>query len=269
VNNIQPEYINLPYSGDWIYGLHINSNNPDEVLVTVGNRLFKTADGGTSWAEITSGLQDLVLPNIALSLVQNPLNASQFTMAASNGIYTSIDGGATWSRIYDQMINKVEHSTATDGQIVGIGYSIMDILPKVVYSNDGGATWTEKTSEAYYNTIFISGAITFSENSADIYIGTLSLGLLKDHIDLSTLGNTKFHTGSNATVFPNPTNGSVNIKLANGTTVKNAIIYNMTGQKLGESIGNTIDFSNLANGVYVLQIESSDGRSESARIVKN
>ncbi|HMI06928.1 MAG TPA: T9SS type A sorting domain-containing protein [Flavobacterium sp.] len=269
VNNIQPEYINLPYSGDWIYGLHINSNNPDEVLVTVGNRLFKTADGGTSWTEITSGLQDLVLPNIALSLVQNPLNVSQFTMAASNGIYTSLDGGATWSRIYDQMINKVEHSTATDGQIVGIGYSIMDILPKVVYSNDGGATWTEKTSEDYYNTIFVSGAITFSENSADVYIGTLSLGLLKDHIDLSTLGNTKFQTVSNATVFPNPTTGIVNIKLANGATVKTAIIYNMTGQKLSESNRNTIDFSNLANGVYVLQIESPDGRSESKRIVKN
>lgn len=268
-NNILPTTINLPYNGDWVYGIKINNTNPNEVMVTVGNRLFKTGDGGTTWTEITQGLEDLTLPNIALSLVQNPLNASQFTMAASNGIYTSTDGGATWHRIYDQFISKVEHSTATDGQMVGIGYSIMDILPKVVFSNDGGATWTERTADAYYNTIFVSGAVTFTANAADVYIGTLSLGLLKDHIDFSLLGNPKFATASAAVVYPNPTNGIVNIQLAKGETVKRAAIYSMTGQKLAESTQNTIDFSTLANGVYALQIESSNGRSESKRIVKN
>lgn len=269
VNNIQPINIELPYNADWIYGIHISSTNSDEVMVTVGDRLYKTLNGGTSWTQITTGLEDLTIPNIALSLVQNPLNANQFTMAASNGIYTSIDGGGTWSKIYDQLINKVEHSTATDGQIVGIGYSIMDILPKVVFSNDGGATWTERTSEEYFNTIFVSGAITFTENAADVYIGTLSLGLLKDPIDFSTLSNPEFAKVSNARVFPNPTNGIVNIQLAKGQTVKSATIYNITGQKLTESNQNKIDFSDLSKGVYLLKIESANGRSETKRIVKN
>jgi xyloglucan-specific exo-beta-1,4-glucanase len=268
VNNIQPEYINLPYSGDWIYGLHIDGSNPDDVMVTVGNRLFKTIDGGTDWTEITQGLTDLVLPNIALSLEQNPFNANQLTMAASNGIYTSVDGGATWARIYDQFISKVKHSTAADGQIVGIGYSIMDILPKVIYSNDGGITWAERTAEEYFNTIVTSGAITFTEGHAEVYLGTLSLGLLKDEIDFTNLGNTKFANVSSAVFYPNPTNGIVNIQLRKGETVKTATIYSLTGQKLTESNQNTIDFSSLANGVYVLQIESSNGTFDSQKIVK-
>src|SRR5690606_22059570 len=78
--NPQTTYITLPFDLDWVYGLKINDNNPDEVLLTVGNQLFKTINGGTSWTEIINGLEDLALPNIALSLVQNPLNPNQYTM---------------------------------------------------------------------------------------------------------------------------------------------------------------------------------------------
>lgn len=265
-NNIQPTFIDLPYSGDWIYGLHISSSN--EVMVTVGNQLFKTTDGGTTWSEITSGLTDLVLPNIALGLEQNPLDANQFTMAASNGIYTSPDGGTTWSRIYDELINTVKHSTETNGHIVGIGYSIMDILPKVVYSADGGATWTEKPASDYFNTIVVSGAVTFTENSADVYIGTLSLGLLKDTIELPTLGNPEFSSNNNIRVYPNPTNGLVNIQLADGETVKNTVVYNMTGQKVNESASPEIDLSHLSNGVYILKVETGSGAVSATRIIK-
>src|SRR5690606_13591785 len=50
--NPQTTYITLPFDLDWVYGLKINDNNPDEVLLTVGNQLFKTINGGTSWTEI-------------------------------------------------------------------------------------------------------------------------------------------------------------------------------------------------------------------------
>lgn len=143
-DDVQTTYITLPADADWIYGLHINSSNADEVMITVGNELYKTIDGGENWEQITAGLEDLVLPNIALNLVQNPLDNNQFTMAASNGIYTSTDGGTTWTRIYEEMINSVKHSPETNGHIVGVGYSIQDILPKVIYSSDVGATWTER-----------------------------------------------------------------------------------------------------------------------------
>lgn len=268
-NNIQTDYITLPNDLDWIYGLHINSNNSNELMITIGNELYKTTDAGATWAQITTGLDDLVLPNIALSLEQNPLNQTQFTMAASNGIYTSTDGGTTWTRIYEEMINSVKHSTATNGHIVAVGYSIQDILSKVIYSNDGGATWTERTAEQYFNTIVTSSSINFSADSADVYLGTLSLGLLKDTIDLSTLGTPELGGNeNNIVVFPNPTNGIINIKLNNGNDITNIVLYNMTGQKLLESNQNNIDISNLSNGVYLLKVTDSNNSLETKQIIK-
>lgn len=268
-DDVQTTYITLPNDADWIYGLHINSNNADEVMITVGNELYKTTDGGENWEQITDGLDDLVLPNIALSLIQNPLDANQFTMATSNGIYTSTDGGATWARIYEEMINSVKHSSETNGHIVGVGYSIQDILPKVIYSSDGGATWTEKTSENYFNTIVTSSAIKFNADSADVYLGTLSLGLLKDQVEFSTLGTPNVgNSKSNVMVFPNPTNGIINIQLNKGNAVTSAILYSMTGQKLMESNQDKIDISNLSNGVYLLKVSDAKGASETKQIIK-
>lgn len=197
------------------------------------------------------------------------MDANQFTMVASNGIYTSTDGGATWTRIYEEMINSVKHSSETNGHIVGVGYSIQDILPKVIYSSDGGTTWTEKTSENYFNTIVTSSAIKFNTDNADVYLGTLSLGLLKDQIEFSTLGTPDFgNAKSNVTVFPNPTNGIINIQLKNGTAVTSAILYSMTGQKLMESNQDKIDISSLSNGVYLLKVSDVKGVSETKQIIK-
>lgn len=269
MDNVQTEYITLPSSNDWIYGLHINSSNADELMITVGNELYKTTDGGENWEQITDGLEDLVLPNIALSLVQNPLNTDQFTMAASNGIYTSTDGGTTWTRIYEEMINSVKHSPETNGHIVAVGYSIQDILPKVIYSNDGGATWIEKTSEQYFNTIVTSSAIKFNADNADVYLGTLSLGLLKDQVDFSTLGTPDSGVSkNNVIVFPNPTNGIINIQLNNGNAITGTVLYSMTGQKLMESNQDKIDISNLSNGIYLLKVSDAKGASETKQIIK-
>ncbi|MGJ8591149.1 MAG: T9SS type A sorting domain-containing protein [Aquaticitalea sp.] len=271
INSPQTTYIMLPANDDFIYGLHINSDDSNNVMVTVGNQLYRTTDGGAIWNAITAGLEDLILPNITTSLVQNPLNANQFTMSASNGIYTSMDGGTTWTRIYDEFISEVKHSTETDGHMVGVGYSIYDILPKVIYSEDGGATWTTKTYDNYYSAIVTSSAITFTENSADVFLGTLSLGILKDTLNLNTLSTPEVGSNPNAlSIYPNPTNGVINVVLSNGGIVQNMNVYNVAGQKLMEvSNTNKIDISNLSSGIYLLKMKDTKNNSITKQIIKN
>lgn len=269
-NNPLTEYITLPVDYDYIFGLHISSNNSNEVLITVGNELYKTTDGGTLWTAITTGLEELVLPNITTSLVQNPLNSNQLTMSASNGIYTSIDGGATWTRIYDEFISEVKHSTETDGHIVGVGYSIYDILPKVIYSDDGGTTWNTHTTDQYYNALIVGSAITFTGSSATVYLGTISLGILKDTVDFMSLGIPETAISDTVKVYPNPTNGIINISLSNGNTITKAVLFNVEGQKLLEVANtNRIDISDLSTGVYILKMEDSNRNSISKQIIKN
>lgn len=270
--DVQMEFINLPYSDDYIYGIKSSKSNPNEVLVTVGNELLKTTDGGTTWTKITNGLQDLTLPNIALELTQNPLNLNQYTISASNGIYTSLDGGNNWTKIYNGMIHKVEHSSKQNGQIVGIANSYLDSLPKVIYSNDNGNTWTEKASTNYFNTVLIAGAVRFVDNqNAEVYLTSQSLGILKDQISLEVLGNSDLENlKSGINVYPNPTKDFINIKLDKSISKFKASLYNASGQMLLSTENkSSINISNLNTGVYFLTIQPENGKSITKKIIKN
>ena len=270
--DVQMEFINLPYSDDYIYGIKSSKSNPNEVLVTVGNELLKTTDGGTTWTKITNGLQDLTLPNIALELTQNPLNMNQYTMSASNGIYTSLDGGNNWTKIYNGMIHKVEHSTKQNGQIVGIANSYLDSLPKVIYSNDNGNTWTEKASTNYFNTVVIAGAVRFVDNqNAEVYLTSQSLGILKDQISLEVLGNSDLENlKSGINIYPNPTKDFINIKLEKGVSKFKASLYNASGQMLLSTENkSSINISNLNTGIYFLTIQPENGKAITKKIIKN
>ncbi len=76
---------------------------------------------------------------------------------------------------------------------------------------------------------------------------------------------------NNFDVFPNPVNNYLTIKTKNQDS-KNIRILNILGEtifnsKTNESIFN-IDFSNLAKGIYVVEIES-DNQIQKQRIIKN
>ena len=270
--DVQLEFINLPYSEDYIYGIKSSKSNPNEVIVTVGNKIYKTTNGGTDWTEISNGLEDLILPNIALGLTQNPLNQNQYTIAASNGIYTSLDGGNNWTKIYTGMVHKVEHSTKQNGQIVAVGYTYLDTMPKVIYSSDNGTTWTEKASTNYFNTVVIAGAVRFVDTTnVEVYMTSMSLGILKDKITLEILGNSDLENlKSEINVYPNPTQDIINIKLDKNVSKFRASLYNAAGQILLTTENrSSINISNLNKGVYFLKIEPENGKPVTKKIIKN
>ena len=59
-------------------------------------------------------------------------------------------------------------------------------------------------------------------------------------------------------VYPNPTNGIVNIK-AEG--IKNIVVMNSLGQKVFETVENQIDLSQFGNGLFMLRVETENGVS--------
>ena len=241
------------------------------IRITVGNQVFKTYDGGLTWTRITAGLEELTLPSIAISLTQNPLNANQFTIAASNGIYTSLDAGNTWTKIYSGMITSVEHSTKKNGQIVGIGASSGTTLPKVVFSNNGGSTWEERTSSNYYNTLVISGTARFiNDTTVEVYLATNSLGILKDVITFGTLATSNENIlDDDISIYPNPTNDIVNVK-SNGKDFKYKMtIYSVTWQEVMSAENKTsMDISRLPKGVYLLKLDRENAKTVVKKIVK-
>ncbi|MBI4788332.1 MAG: hypothetical protein HY782_14970 [Chloroflexi bacterium] len=69
---------NILYVGYWGYG---------------ANRLWRTADGGTTWTSITSNLPQVPIYAVAI----NPANSAWLYVGTEIGVFASTDTGATWN----------------------------------------------------------------------------------------------------------------------------------------------------------------------------
>ena len=77
-----------------------------------------------------------------------------------------------------------------------------------------------------------------------------------DYVYAQTLGIGEID--SNVSIYPNPTNGIVNI---NAEGVINIVVMNALGQVVFETVENQIDLSQFGNGLFMLRIETESGVS--------
>ena len=66
--------------------------------------------------------------------------------------------------------------------------------------------------------------------------------------------------------YPNPAVDLINI-VADEAPVK-ITVYSLTGRKLHETTSNPVDIASLSKGTYIVQMQASDGRLTSHKIIK-
>ncbi len=107
--------------------------------------LFKSTDGGESWAFQSHYGNDLAFQNLALSSATDPVTI----MGTINGsMYRTLDEGESWSRVLGGSPNKYIFDIETDPddpltvwghvRVAHLGLSFFGLF----LSTDGGATWT-------------------------------------------------------------------------------------------------------------------------------
>lgn len=70
----------------------------------------------------------------------------------------------------------------------------------------------------------------------------------------------KYEPNNNLSVYPNPTNSTLQLNFSENNQVKSATILNLNGQKVMEVSGaSNFDVSALANGLYFIQVLSNNG----------
>lgn len=70
-------------------------------------------------------------------------------------------------------------------------------------------------------------------------------------------------------LFPNPTTGIINIQVPNGLEIKSAVLYDVLGKAVTSPIvNNQINISQLSKGIYILNLETSEGIL-TKKIIKN
>ena len=85
---------------------------------------------------------------------------------------------------------------------------------------------------------------------------------------LPTLSNQSFDVNLLTQIYPNPSNDFINIITANGNDFQKISIYNALGQMIWTSNLSQVNISNLSNGVYYTDIETTNGTSHKKFIKK-
>lgn len=274
-NDIQITPINNPNSPGTVKELLFPNQNPQHIVAVKGSRVHETTDGGINWEQISEGLEVLnVNSDRIFKLVQNPLNAEQFSITSSKGIFTTINGGQSWEQISSTIVHNLVHSPFVEGHIIAITHSTIDSSFHLMYSKNEGETWEliENENDLYLpfatGDMYSSTDFHFYDDFVDIYIATSGLGVLKYTLDLMEMQLNEPKTVDNSfVIYPNPTNNWLNV--ISKEKIQYIEVYTMTGERLMSSNTKKLNVSLLKKGIYLVQVVMEDGRKETKKIIKN
>lgn len=193
-------------------------------------------------------------------------NGNQLVCLATAGLMYEVDSNGTtlWSK------------TATGNVPQAFRYeecyvnNAAPAIPTISNSNDTLYSTTADSYQWYLNGVQIPGATSqsFVPTQNGVYlvkvtdvlacVYSYSTGL---NFTMSTTGVSTTNAVKNLNIYPNPTNGIVNLQSAilnvNSFEIS---VYDQFGKLISKSKSNPIvDLSNLANGVYFLNINTDQG----------
>jgi len=127
--------------------------------------VFKSTDGGVSWARVLAGIAtDVVIdptnPSVIYAAIGNN-GGDEFSFGVDNGIYKSTDGGANWVKLSGGLptanVGRIELAIAPSAPstlYAAIQDSARDTfgsLLGIFKTTDGGSTWTQLTKPSDRN----------------------------------------------------------------------------------------------------------------------
>ncbi len=153
-----------------------------------------------------------------------------------------------------------------DGTIAAIGSTAPNSGKVSIYKTIAGE-WTQ-----IGNTIFgeangdnFGASIGLSEDGSKLAVGAPlndsngdSAGQVK-LFDLSALLSSDEFVKTSFSLYPNPASSHLTIHLSNGLILQHVYLYNSLGQLIKTSHKSILDVSNLSNGLYFIQVETSKG----------
>ncbi|MEP5340754.1 MAG: T9SS type A sorting domain-containing protein [Algibacter sp.] len=80
--------------------------------------------------------------------------------------------------------------------------------------------------------------------------------------------NTELITDDAIRVSPNPVTNILNVITTSGVELKHAKLYSIVGKELVSTTSSQLDASSLPTGMYILKVESTDGKIQTKKIIK-
>lgn len=126
----------------------VHPTNPDIIYIGSGDRdsddapgmgVFKSTDGGATWAQMISGMVDGNITKVN-ALAMDPNNSNIMFAATSTGLYRTTNGATTWSRYYTGSVWKDVRFKPGSSSTVYAAYG-----GSFYRTTNGGSTWSPVT----------------------------------------------------------------------------------------------------------------------------
>jgi hypothetical protein len=192
---------------------------------TTGNGVFKSTDGGRTWAAFSTGLTNL---DIRATAVSPNFGSDQTVFAATaGGVFRTTNGGSTWIPINNGLTNLDVKSIATSPNYPSDKSVFAGTSGGVFRSSDGGASWTQLNSGL--SNLDVRNVVLSPHFTSDqtVFAGTYGGGVFKSTDGGSTWSSTNIGiTNLNVTdiaISPSyPTDGVLYVGTYGGGMFKSA-----------------------------------------------
>jgi photosystem II stability/assembly factor-like uncharacterized protein len=190
------EHWGAGFGGQAIHTILPHPDDPASVLVAMSTGgVYRTGDGGASWAPSNTGVKAYFLPDpypefgqCVHKVARHPARPDQYFLQNHHGVYRSDDAGATWQSIADGLPSDFGFTMVVHPHRPGVIYTFPvaadgrryppDFRCRVFRSEDAGATWTALTdglpTEPFYPVVLRDAMTADNADPAGIYFGTRS-----------------------------------------------------------------------------------------------
>jgi photosystem II stability/assembly factor-like uncharacterized protein len=159
------------------------------VVISNGNGVFETRDGGSSWKNINGDLPPATAKK-PTGLLLDPADGTHLVVALERELRATRDGGRTWQRLHDvddlPAIKQLVASPRDFRTLYIAGREFYDhaahrLHPGGLFrSTDGGRTWTRLLAHRYTTGVAINGDLLYVTTKDDPYHDDpLGVGVLK------------------------------------------------------------------------------------------
>jgi hypothetical protein len=184
------------FGGQAVHTVLPDPRDPDAVLVAMSTGgVYRTADGGESWAPSNAGISAYFLPDpnpeygqCVHKVARDPVEPDRLYAQNHHGVYRSSDAGATWHSIADGLPSDFGFAMVAHPRRSGVVYNFpierdgMRFPPerrcRVYRSGDAGASWEALSDglpeDPFYPAVLRDAMCADDADPAGVYFGTRS-----------------------------------------------------------------------------------------------